>query len=188
MNNDSQQDPLLTKHEYDGIRELDNPLPSWWLGTFFVTIIFSFLYFIHLHLTPDNLIEDEYAAAVKAQAELQTSNPVAAPDEKALAAAANSPHEVAEGKAHFQALCVACHGANGQGGIGPNLTDRFWLHGQGQLSDLAKIIGGGVLEKGMPAWGQVLKADEVIEVAAFVRTLQGTNPAGAKAPQGTEIK
>jgi cytochrome c oxidase cbb3-type subunit 3 len=189
MSEENKNDKPIEGHEYDGISELDNPLPMWWLITYLVTIGFSFIYFLHVHLTPDNSIADEYAADVREQAAKVSAAPAAtAADGAQLAAAASSPEQIAKGREKFVALCVSCHGNEGQGGIGPNLTDNYWLHGRGELADIEKTVRGGVLEKGMPAWGTVLKSDEVVQVVAFVKSIRGTNPAGAKAPQGEEAK
>lgn len=189
MYDEDKKDQLLENHEYDGIQELDNPLPMWWLSTFFATIIFGFIYFLHIHLTPDHQIEDEYKLAVAEQEKKMKAAPAAnALDTETLTAAASSSEEIEKGKVKFQALCSSCHGDKGQGGIGPNLTDAYWLHGSGDLAGIAKVISTGVLEKGMPAWSQVLKLDEVSQVTAFIKSIQGTHPPGAKAPQGVEIK
>jgi len=185
---EQKNDPQMDDHVYDGIRELDNPLPGWWLSTFLAAIIFSFIYFIHLHLTPGNLIADEYQRDLDArQAQQEAGGASQLPSAEELAAVAARPDQVAKGQARFAALCTPCHGAHGQGGIGPNLTDKFWLHGEGHLVDIVGIIKGGVVEKGMPSWAELLTRDELMQVAAYVHSLQGTHPDGAKAPQGTEV-
>ncbi len=187
MSEENKQDQPIEGHVYDGISELDNPLPSWWLATFFITIVFSFIYFLHIHLTPNNTIEDEYQQDV-VDVQKKAAKATVSLDTGALSTAASSPEQVAQGQTKFMALCASCHGNVGQGGIGPNLTDKYWLHGQGTLEDIVKVVQTGVVEKGMPAWSQVLKPQEVVQVTAFVKTLQGTTPSGAKAPQGTEIQ
>jgi cytochrome c oxidase cbb3-type subunit 3 len=95
--------------------------------------------------------------------------------------------KVKAGKDLFQVRCVACHGASGQGLIGPNLTDEYWLHG-GKLTDISNTITNGVSDKGMPPWGPVMTADQIHSVVAFIRSIRGTNPSGAKAPQGELYK
>lgn len=189
MTNNENENQPIEGHDYDGITELDNPLPMWWLATFLIAIIYAFIYFLHIHLTPDNTINDEYARDLQVQMDRQktphSNKPV---DDNSLSAAVASPEQVAKGNAKFQMLCMSCHGNVGQGGIGPNLTDAFWIHGTGQPQDIVKVVREGVLDKGMPAWAAVLKDDEVIQVTAFVLSMKGTKPAGAKAPQGTEIK
>jgi cytochrome c oxidase cbb3-type subunit 3 len=92
------------------------------------------------------------------------------------------------GKENFTAKCVACHGQKGEGLIGPNLTDKYWLHGNGTRKDILVVIRAGVPEKGMPSWGALLKAEEQLSIAAYIYSLRNSNPANAKAPQGVEIK
>lgn len=170
-------------HDYDGIQEFDNPLPMWWLITFFGTIIFGYIYWLN---------DMSGAAPTQIQelrqdlADLKKNAPQMSPEEDAAAMVAltHSPEAILEGKAVFVAKCVACHGQNGEGGIGPNLTDKYWLHGNGEVVDIAHTIRKGVLDKGMPNWETQLSTKEVQSVAAYVVTLKGTNPANAKAPQG----
>ena len=91
--------------------------------------------------------------------------------------------KIAEGEQIYTTYCVACHGAEGQGGIGPNMTDEYWLHG-GDIKDVFKTIKYGVIDKGMTPWQEMLKPQEMQAVASFILTLQGTNPPDAKGPQG----
>ena len=142
------RDPLLD-HEYDGIRELDNPLPGWWLGTFYITIIFSGIYVLYYHLWNGPTIEDEYRTDVAQVEQLNAEN------EKKfessidnLAELVVDPKRIALGKEKFTALCSSCHGVQGQGGIGPNLTDAYWIHGDGSPEENLKVIKKGILEKG----------------------------------------
>jgi cytochrome c oxidase cbb3-type subunit 3 len=180
---------LIKDHEYDGIQELDNPLPSWWLMTFLGTIIFAFIYFIHYHSGTEQLISDEYAADVASLEQKRRTEPGAEGiDLAALLAMSKDAAAVSKGQSRFQTLCAACHGAKGQGGIGPNLTDKFWLHGRGELKDIATVVQSGVLDKGMPAWSTILKNEEIFQVVGFVNSLKGTTPADGKAPQGIEVK
>ncbi len=177
-------------HEYDGIQEFDNPLPSWWLTTFYGTILFAFLYVGYYHFGPgtapiEQLAQDlEEMRAVEKAAEKQDPGP----DENALLAIFADPTRQKSGQHVFAEKCATCHGAEGGGLIGPNLTDNYWLHGKGNLTDLAHIVSDGVPEKGMPPWKTMLKKDEIYSVIAYVKNLKGTRPANAKAPQGTEIR
>jgi cytochrome c oxidase cbb3-type subunit III len=180
---------IIEGHEYDGIQELDNPLPMWWLITFLGAIIFAFIYSIHVHTDNHYTIHDEYTDNLnKLEAQKQKEPGPEAIDANALLAVSKNPSEIEKGKAHFKTLCVSCHGAEGQGGIGPNLTDEYWIHGRGELTDLATVVQGGVLDKGMPAWGPVLKTEGVFQVVSYVHTLKDTHPAGAKAPQGNKVE
>jgi cytochrome c oxidase cbb3-type subunit 3 len=185
----SAADPLLD-HEYDGIREYDNPLPGWWLATLYGTIIFAVLYF--LNVIPGlgsgkGRIADYDATMTAAQAATQAAaaghDPLAGLTDAALLAVAKDPAKLALGRTTFATMCVACHGPDGGGIIGPNLTDAYWLHG-GRPTDILHTVNNGVPEKGMPTWGKTIPADQVIAVAAYVTTLQGTTPKAPKAPQG----
>lgn len=174
-----------TGHIYDGIEELDNRLPNWWLVTLYGTIVFAMGYFAYYVVGSGPTLtqeyqrerdEAEYAAYLKGD----TKKP---PSESELLAVFKDPERRKEGREVFSSRCVACHGSVGQGGIGPNLTDEYWLHG-GKLVDIALVVDRGVGEKGMPAWGPMLKESELRSVVAYVASLAGTQPAGAKAPQG----
>ena len=88
----------------------------------------------------------------------------------------------------FQVNCASCHARDGGGLIGPNLTDRYWIHGKGAYADLFKVVSAGVPDKGMPAWGSILKSDELLAAVIHVKALQGTRPEVSKAPQGSEVK
>jgi cytochrome c oxidase cbb3-type subunit 3 len=184
MSDQSTNEPQLTEHAYDGIEEYDNPLPNWWLATFFVTIIFAALYYIHY------TVGGGLTQAQELERDLQSLPKVAAQDfneadlEKLMAAGGI----VEKGKAVYAGKCAACHGPDGQGLIGPNLTDKFWLHGHGKRADLMKVISEGVPDKGMPTWSTMISSDEILQVASFVHSLQGTKPANPKPPQGEEVR
>lgn len=186
----SNNDNKLTGHDYDGIQELDNQLPRWWLMLFYLSIAFAVGYFAYYEIGNGQSIDDEFASDVAA---LEAQKAAAAPqggfpDEQKLLAIYKDPGKVASGGAVFAGKCFTCHGEKGQGGIGPNLTDSHWLHGDGKLPAIAKTIHDGVSDKGMPPWNGMLSDDEIYAVASYVKSLKGTNPANAKAPQGTEFK
>ena len=172
-------------HEYDGIREYDNPMPRWWLATLWGTVIFSVLYLLNLPVVgkgPGRIAE--YLADSAAAAAVQAAHdPIALVTEADLMAAGADPARIAAGKALFATNCAACHLADGGGSIGPNLTDGYWIHGATPL-EVFHTIARGVADKGMPTWGAILPPDQLVSVAAYVRTLQGTRPAVAKPPQG----
>ncbi len=189
MHNNPQNpnEPALTDHNYDGIQEYDNPLPTWWTLTFYATIAWAILYFVGITFDIIPTYEKDLEAG---QAELaamrqrhEDSQPKIVITEEMLAAIATDDAKTKAGAEIFAAKCAACHGDKGQGLIGPNLTDKFWLHGGSMLS-IHKVVDKGVLDKGMPAWGGALQNDEVMNVVGFIKTLQGTKPDGAKAPQG----
>lgn len=179
----------LLDHEYDGIRELDNALPRWWLGTFYGTILFSAIYFAHYVLGPGPTLNEEYERAAKQrELTLLASAPRGSfPDEDALLAAFNDEGKVRGGSEIYQSKCASCHGPQGQGTIGPNLTDSYWIHG-GKAGDIARVVHKGVAEKGMPPWGSVLSEAEVYSVIAYVHSIRGSEPPNPKAPQGELYK
>ena len=186
MPNKDGQDHLL-EHSYDGIQEFDNPMPRWWVYLFWATIIFSILYFFNVpgFGIGKGRIADydrDMAAAASADAKRKAAQPAQASGEQ-LAAMTKDASVVALGKQVFGQNCAACHRADAGGQIGPNLTDDYWLHGAA-LEQIHKTVVDGVLEKGMPPWGKVLKPNQLDAVVAYVYTLHGTNPANPKAPQG----
>ncbi|MCA9664609.1 MAG: c-type cytochrome [Myxococcales bacterium] len=179
----------LLEHEYDGIREYDNPLPSWWTGIFIATIFFSVGYLIWYHGGgPGKSEHDEYRAEVaeyikRAAAAAAKAGPVTVGSLKKLAA---NTALMGTTQATFTKHCVVCHGSQGQGKIGPNLTDNYQIHGT-TIVDLFNTILNGVPAKGMIAWGKVLKRHEVMSLAAYVFKLRGTNVKGGKAKEGKEV-
>lgn len=185
------------EHEYDGIRELDNVLPPWWVWMFYTTIIFSVVYLIHYHISPIKALEKiGFVGPCVGQEELYKMEMEQAEKEKQayLAQMANKvneenvtaltdENEIKQGKEVYMTNCVTCHGKEAQGGAGPNLTDDYWLHGGG-IKNIFKTIKYGVPEKGMIAWESQLSPKQIQQVASFILTLRGTNPPGAKEPQG----
>ncbi len=208
----------LLEHDYDGIRELDNDLPRWWVWLFYLSIVWSVLYLLYFHVLDIGYSSaDEYLAELnpgfqRAQdseskyfgvlpqyhppyAEL---NPVTRPesDEESrgyfpLSRDADTTSYMAltdavstsSGKSLFAIHCVSCHGKLGEGGIGPNLTDSYWLHGA-EFPEVVKSVRYGYPTKGMVAWLGTLSADQILEVASFTLTVRGTTPPNAKEPQG----
>lgn len=181
----SKFDQPIAGHDYDGIQEFDNPLPMWWLWTFFGTIIFAFLYYIHYELGGGPSIKQELEAdlAVIEMAK-KTGPPVAVED---LAIYVQDKTKIIAGAAIFKDKCASCHGKFGEGLIGPNLTDNFWINGSGSPEDVLGIIKKGVLEKGMPPWQDSLKAAEIFSVVAYIVSLRGSEPVNAKHPEGKEV-
>lgn len=168
-------------HVYDDIHEEDNQLPNWWLFILFATIVFSFGYWFVYHTTkqlpnPPEIYAADVDALKKARA---AANPMS---DEALADLAKDPAVVAAGKEVFLGTCASCHGQTANGLVGPNLTDKFWIHGN-KPTDLAKAVEGGFPDKGMPPWGPILGPDKVRKVVAFVLSIRNTNVAG-KDPQG----
>ncbi len=187
MSTEKQDGNLDTGHDYDGIRELDNQLPNWWLWSFYLTIIFSIPYVFYYHVFNGPTLNQEYLREKEAieYARALNKKDLPAHDEKTLLAAFANPEVRARGKQVFQSKCVSCHGAQGEGGIGPNLTDEYWLHGAKPL-EIAKVVDEGVLDKGMPGWKAMMSPEEVQAAVAYVNSLRGTNPPGGKGPQGVK--
>lgn len=178
---DHARDPLLD-HDYDGIKEYDNPLPRWWLWLFYLTIAWAGVYVVYYHFGPGPDPEAEYRAEMAA-AEAAGIGVGAADLAARLEAGLNDPTVLATGKAVYDKNCVACHGPDGGGLVGPNLTDDHFIHGP-KPADLLKVIREGVPAKGMLAWEKTLGPDELVGVAAYVHSLRGTTPANPKAPEG----
>lgn len=176
-----------TGHDYDGIRELDNHLPNWWLFTLFASIVFGFGYWIYyesLDATPKQA--DEYRAEL-AQTEAMKAAFIAsrgAATDETLVAYAKDAAKVEEGRATYMTSCAACHMAGGEGLIGPNLTDSYWIHG-GKPTEILKVVAQGVPSKGMPAWEENLGVAKTEAVVAYLLTIQNTNKPG-KAPEGEQ--
>jgi cytochrome c oxidase cbb3-type subunit 3 len=171
-------------HRYDDIEEEDNQMPNWWLLILFGTIVFMFGYWLVFHTT-HHLLDprSEYEAQV---AELKKARLAQAPlSDDAILAVAKDATQLEEGRQVFAASCAACHAQQGQGLVGPNLTDKFWLHGN-KPSEIAKSVTDGYADKGMPPWGQMLGQDKVRKVSAFIVSIKGKDLAG-KAPQGDPL-
>lgn len=181
-----QEKNLEIDHAYDGIKELDNPVPAWFNVLFFGTMIFAICYLFYYHIGGYGDLQDqEYAnEMVKAQEEKaafleKSSNTI---DENSVKFD-NTQTVLEEGKGIFNTNCVVCHGDKAQGVIGPNLTDEFWLHGGG-INNIFKTIKYGVPDKGMISWEKTLNPKQISAVSNYIMSLKDTRPAGAKARQG----
>ncbi|MGE3759239.1 MAG: cbb3-type cytochrome c oxidase N-terminal domain-containing protein [Pseudobdellovibrionaceae bacterium] len=183
--NKQNRDPLLTDHEYDGIQELDNSLPDWWLAIFLATIAFSFLYILHYESGAGLTNAQELQVAMDHLKSLKKEGPFFSEDQLNAKFTADFSER---GHAVFESKCASCHGGRGEGLIGPNLTDLHWLHGQGTKSDILKIISSGAPEKGMPAWSEMISEDELLSVSSYVSSIKGTHVSGGKPPQGQEYQ
>lgn len=180
---------IVLDHNYDGIKELDNNLPPWWLYSFYISIIFAAVYLLRYHVfngpTQINELETELADAKLAVEEYKkTAKDLVDINTVTLLTDAA---DLSAGKAVFDTNCVACHMADGGGGIGPNLTDTHWILG-GDIKSVFKTVSeGGRSGKGMIAWKQQLKPVEMAQVSSYVLSLKGTTPANPKAPEGDII-
>ena len=182
----SEEGELELDHNYDGIRELDNKLPPWWLYSFYASIIFAAGYLVYYHILEGDSQLDEYEQEMlvaKAAVEEYKKN---APDliDADNVSLLTESGDLQSGHEIFQSNCIACHAADGGGGIGPNLTDEHWILGGGIKNVFHTVSEGGRAGKGMIAWKSTLKPTEIQQVASYVLSLQGTTPANPKEPQG----
>jgi cytochrome c oxidase cbb3-type subunit 3 len=178
-------------HNPDGIEELDYPVPWWFQMLFYVTIVFGSGYWAYYELGPGVTLVEEYERVKQADevtelTRLAGTKKVLASDDELAALLKNSERKQ-KGQTAYASKCASCHGAQGQGGIGPNLTDKHWIHG-GKLSQILATVVNGVPDKGMPGWGPLMSAEDSQDLVLFVRSIAGTNPPGAKAPQGELMK
>jgi len=185
------KDRYLGGHEYDGIRELDNRMPRWWLYLFYITIIFAVVYMFGYHVTKWWPLQDEeYKSEMAVQAEIKKANPEPVVDLDAmvpLTAAA----DLTAGQDTYKKICSVCHGQNGEGLVGPNFTDEYWIHGDStnnaiSIKNLYQVVINGVIEKGMIPYKDQLSPVQIQQVLSYILTLQGTNPANQKAAQGVK--
>jgi cytochrome c oxidase cbb3-type subunit 3 len=181
MNNQPQdKDPLLLDHDYDGIQELDNKLPRWWVWLFNLSIVFAVFYLIYFHVAKKGmLMADEYRHEASI-GDVIKSNAVAQFELKmGSLQPSTDPQMLAEGQETFKTLCAPCHRSDAGGLVGPNLCDDYWIHGSNFVDNL-KIIWNGVPPKGMVTWRGVLKPNTIHAVGSYIYTLRGTNPKNPK--------
>ncbi|WP_435416358.1 cbb3-type cytochrome c oxidase N-terminal domain-containing protein [Polaribacter aestuariivivens] len=181
-----QEEDIVLDHNYDGIRELDNSLPPWWVYMFYATIVFAVIYVVRYEvLDGDNQIVEYNKAVAEARREVNkykaTATDLITAENVTLLTDAK---DLARGKAVFNLNCASCHLADGGGQIGPNLTDEYWILGGGIKNVFNTVYSGGRDGKGMIAWNKTLKPADIAKVSSYVISLQGTTPANAKEPQG----
>ncbi len=186
----AEEKDIVIDHEYDGISELDNPVPAWFNGLFYASVVFAVVYLCVYHVFGWGMNQDQEYVVEMVRAE--------AARQEWLAQAANNvdennvevdlgPETLAAGAAIFTQNCAVCHGGAGEGGIGPNFTDEYWLHG-GEIEDIFRTTKYGVLDKGMVPWEQSLTPAQIAEVSNYILSLRGTNPPNAKEPQGQKVE
>ena len=182
----SQEKELMMEHAYDGIAELDNPTPPWFMGLFYGSIIASILYMIVFHVIGSgDIMGSEYRqemAIADKQREAYIAKVAGGINENTVVQLTDVKG-IGAGKTLYAQNCIVCHGASAEGKIGPNLTDAFWLHG-GSVKRIFHTLTEGVPAKGMIAWKGQLNPLQIQQVASYLMSLQGSNPAGAKEPQG----
>lgn len=181
-----EEDKITLEHEYDGIRELDNVLPPWWKYGFYLTIVVSVIYMFIYHVTGTfPLQKEEYEISMKrAEAEVAAymKNSALNVDETTVKLLTD-PADIEAGKEMYFSSCVACHGRSGEGGVGPNLTDDYWLH-SGGVADIFKSIKYGWPDKGMKSWKEDFSPMQIAQITSYIKSLRGTNPPNAKEKQG----
>jgi len=181
-----QESEIALDHNYDGIRELNNSLPPWWIYMFYASIIFAVVYLLRFHAFDGPNQETEYHLAVaQANKEInkyKQSTPGILDIENVTLLTENS--DLNRGKAVFKLNCASCHMTGGGGGIGPNLTDEYWILGGGIKNVFTTISNGGRDGKGMVAWKKVLKPKDIQKVASYILSLQGTRPDKPKVKEG----
>ena len=184
----TEESSLDLGHDYDGIRELNNRLPGWWLYGFYGCILFAgvYLYRFHVSHTAPSSIQEYEQSVVRAESQLKEfikkqGDAVDETNVKLLTGA----EDLAAGKALFVKSCAACHLESGAGIVGPNLTDDYWLHGN-DIKSMFKVVRYGI--NAMPAWQTQMSNKQIAQVSSYIKTLHGTNPPNPKAPQGTLMK
>lgn len=186
MSNDPKE-PLLLDHEYDGIQELDNNLPRWWVWLFYLCIIYAAIYLVYYHVAcAGDLQAAEYTKEMKSGDALKSA--AMGKFESSIAALAPSKDAAVldQGKTTYNKFCAPCHRVDGGGLVGPNLTDDYWIHGSA-YADTVKVIWDGVPAKGMITWKTVLKPDEIQSVASYIYTLRGAKLASpGKLPENQQ--
>lgn len=181
------EETITLDHDYDGIRELDNHLPPWWKYMFYITIVFAVVYIIVYHVTGTMPLqaqeyENEIAIAEAAKSDAQSKDGGPSIDENSVAYS-DAAAVLINGKKVYAMNCAPCHKDNGEGGIGPNLTDDYWLNGGG-IKDIFKSVKFGFPDKGMISWEPLLSPQQMSDVSSYIKSIHGTDPANAKGPQG----
>ena len=181
-------DDPLTGHEYDGIREYDNPIPKWWHWLFVGTCVFSVFYFVAYHIgTAGTSVAQSYQNHVNANLLLQFEEiGIETPDQATILKYMHEPEWVAFGKNTFDQNCASCHGTKAQGLTGPNMTDDYYLHVK-TLADIGTVIQKGAANGSMPAWEGRLHPNEIVMVSAYVATLRDEKLSGPRGPEGEVI-
>lgn len=183
MSSQDPKDPLMLDHEYDGIRELDNKLPRWWVWLFNLSIVFAVVYFGYYHVFgKGKLMAAQYTEEMKYGEELKSRAVAEFEAKMGSLQPATDPQALADGRTTFMNLCAPCHRPDGGGLVGPNLTDDYWIHGTNFVDNL-KVIWNGVPAKGMVTWKGVLKPGVIHNVGSYIYTLRGTKPANPKPPE-----
>ncbi|UOX33333.1 c-type cytochrome [Flavobacterium sediminilitoris] len=182
-----QEADVMLDHDYDGIKELDNVLPPWWVYLFYGCVIFAVVYLVRFHVIGDYTQKEEYEMEMmKAEKEheeyLKTAPDLVNVDNVELL---TDDASIEEGKKVFEANnCFSCHGQNLQGGIGPNLVDKFWINGGGVKNIFKLVSEGSTTNPVMAPWKEVIKPADIQKLASYIISLEGSNPKEAKEAEG----
>ncbi len=183
------ENSALTDHAYDGIQEFDNPLPGWWKWMFVGSIVFSVFYVMYFHIgAPGRSVAEQYDTALAANTLLQFKEiGDLEPTADNIMLYANKKSWLSVGQTVYKTNCISCHGRDGEGKVGPNLTDQFYKNVR-KVEDIARVINQGAGNGAMPAWSNRLHPNEVVLVSAFIASLRGAKTASeGKGPDGVEI-
>ena len=177
---------IIIDHNYDGIKELDNTLPPWWVYLFYATILFGAVYLVRFHIMGDYTQAEEFeqemeVARLEIEEYKKTAKDLVDVNTVELLTDAS---DLSAGKTIFEANCAVCHMNDGGGGIGPNLTDEYWILGGGIKEVFNTVSEGGRDGKGMVSWKSILKPAEMAQVSSYLLTFVGTTPANPKAAEG----
>ena len=180
-----EEQKLLLDHDFDGIKELNNKIPPWFMAIFYITIFWAGWYMISYHVIGSgNVQEEEYLAEVEAaELEREILNKSGTLVNEETVSRLDDDASLASGKDIFVKNCAACHGMNGEGLVGPNFTDDYWIHGGG-IKNIFKIVKYGVPQKGMISWQTQLDPTQMQEVSSYIMSMRGTNPENQKGPEG----
>lgn len=181
---------ILLDHDYDGIKELNHPLPSWWLTIFYLTIIYAAGYYVYYTFMGATTINEEYATDI---AQIEEAKAAHLKEQGGFDLDTYNAYVITEkaikvAKKTYKRKCKACHGKDGGGSVGPNLTDKYWINGNGSVAAVYDVIYHGVEDKGMQAWGDSLGDKKMMAVVKYVMDFQGTTPTNPKEPQGQLIE
>lgn len=179
---------LLLDHNYDGIQELNHPLPGWWNVLFYAGIVFGLGYWTYYTFLGGKTLRDELSIEMSVVKEAQTEYKLLTEAYKPeMFEQFNKPENMEQALAVFTDNCLQCHAENGRGDVGPNLTDDYWLVSTGTPETNYKIVYYGSEENGMPAWGEVLSSEEIYQALVYVNSLKNTFHPEGKEPQGEKI-
>lgn len=180
------EEEIVLDHNFDGIKELDNSLPPWWLYMFYATIVFAVVYLVRFHVMGGDTQEIEFEKAMAMAKREVEQYKASSPNTFDLSEVAQltEASDLNRGKAVYKLNCASCHANDGGGGIGPNLVDKYWILGGGFKNIFNTIYNGGRDGKGMVNWDKTLKPQDIQKVASYIMSLEGTTPAKPKKAEG----